>query len=430
MTRIAMIALGSRGDVQPYIALGKGLQTAGHDVRILTHEDYEPLVAAHGLAFRLMKGNVQAIVESPEMRELLAKGNFLAINAYTAKAAQSAALDWAKDGLAGCEGMDLLVAGIGGLNIGLALGEKLDIPLVEAHVVPFSPTAAFPGALFPPGVAKLGGLANRLSHHLTRQAMWQGYRAADKLARQQVLDLPPAPFWGPYRAARARRSPVLYGFSPAVLPKPPDWAENVHVTGCWFLESEPDWTPPPALSRFLQAGLAPVCLGFGSMSNRDPEETADLILRALSLAGQRAVILSGWGGFRQTDLPDTVMVMKSAPHDWLFARAAAVVHHGGAGTTAASLRSGVPTAVVPFFGDQPFWGRRVADLGVGPEPMPRRHLTAEQLARAIKEMVYNQTMRQQAASLGAAIRAENGIARAVALLQEWLVRITPPSPAG
>jgi UDP:flavonoid glycosyltransferase YjiC (YdhE family) len=156
------------------------------------------------------------------------------------------------------------------------------------------------------------------------------------------------------------------------------------------------------------------------MSNRDPEETADLILRALSLAGQRAVILSGWGGFRQTDLPDTVMVMKSAPHDWLFARAAAVVHHGGAGTTAASLRSGVPTAVVPFFGDQPFWGRRVADLGVGPEPMSRRRLTAEQLARAIKEMVYNQTMRQRAASLGAAIRAENGVAQAAALLQKWL----------
>ena len=155
------------------------------------------------------------------------------------------------------------------------------------------------------------------------------------------------------------------------------------------------------------------------MSSRKPEETADLILRALARAKQRAVILSGWGGLHAADVPESVFMVDSVPFDWLFPRMAAVVHHGGAGTTSAGLRAGVPSIVVPFFGDQPFWGGRVAALGVGPKPIPRRKLTVERLAGAIQTAVTDQAMRQRAADLGATIRAEDGVARAVAVVQEF-----------
>ncbi|HJW91521.1 MAG TPA: glycosyltransferase, partial [Anaerolineales bacterium] len=298
-----------------------------------------------------------------------------------------------------------------------ALAEKLSIPFVQAHVIPFTPTAAFPGALFPQSLSRLGGAINRWSHHLTRQMMWQGFRTADGLARKHVLDLPAAPFWGPYNSAQLHRSPTLYGFSPSVLPKPADWTDNIHVTGYWFLDSEADWTPPSALMDFLSRDSPPVYIGFGSMSNRKPEETADLVLRALTTSQQRAIILSGWDGFRKAELPDTVFVVESIPHAWLFTHVAAVVHHGGAGTIAAGLRAGIPSIAIPFFGDQLFWGQRVAALGVGPEPIPRQKLTAERLAQAIQQAVTDQAMRQRAANLGARIQTEDGIAQAVAILQ-------------
>lgn len=415
--RIAIIALGSQGDVQPYIALGKGLKVAGHDVRLLSHENFAGLVNAHELEFYPMQGNVQEIVESQEMRELLDKGNFLAITSYTAKAIQGVAVDWAQAGLEACQGMDLLLAGVGGLYLGLSLSEKLSIPLVQAYVFPFTPTKAFPGVLFPPSLTRFGGTVNWLSHQLLRQIMWQGSRTGDTLARKQVLNLPAASFFGPNQDTQRDRYHTLYGFSPSVIPKPADW-HNTDVTGYWFLDAAPDWTPPSALTDFLQTGSPPIYIGFGSMSNRDPEETTRLILQALTKTQQRAILLSGWGGLTKETVPDRVLLIDSIPHTWLFPRVAAVVHHGGAGTTASGLRAGVPTVVIPFFGDQGFWGQRVAQLGVGTEPIVRKQLTAERLAQAIQTAVSDRAMRQRAANLGAAIRAEDGTTNAVALIQK------------
>jgi UDP:flavonoid glycosyltransferase YjiC (YdhE family) len=349
--RIALFAMGSRGDVQPYIALGKAFQEAGHMVRLVTHRNFESLVSSHGLEFWPVKGDVQEVVESEEMRQLLEKGNFLAIARRTAKEAQWAAMHWAQEGLDACRGMDLLLGGMGGLNVGLALAEKLDLPFVQAYVVPFTPTSTFPGVLFPPSLSKAGGSVNRWSHHLVRQIMWQGFKKSDKLVRKQVLNLPPAPFWGPHNAGRHQGRPILYGFSPSVIPKPSDWNHDTHVTGYWFLDATSDWSPSPGLVAFLESGPPPVYVGFGSMVNRKPEETAGLVLQALARTKQRAIMLSGWGGLPKVNLPDTVHIEDSIPHSWLFPRVAAVVHHGGAGTTAAGLRAGVPSIIIPFFGD-------------------------------------------------------------------------------
>lgn len=420
--RIALIAPGSRGDVQPYVALGKGLVGAGHDVRLVTHRDFESLVGAHGVPFWPFEGNVQDIAQSEEMRERIEGGSFVRVISQMAKEAQRGATAMAEGGLAACRGMDLVVAGLGGLFAGLAIAEKLDLPLLQAYYIPFTPTRAYPSFLFPKTPRWLGGRLNRLSYHLARQVVWQGFRSADKLARERVLSLPTAPFWGPFDADATQGCPILYGFSPSVIPRAPDWDDNTHVTGYWFLDPADDWSPPPALVGFLEDGPPPVYVGFGSMASRKPQETADLVTEAIARAGQRAVMLSGWGGLRATNLPDTVIAVDSIPFAWLFPRVAAVVHHGGAGTTSAGLRAGIPSVIVPFFGDQPFWGQRVLELGVGPRPIPRRMLTVERLAQAIQTAVTDQGMHQRAADLGADIRSEDGIGRAVAVVQQFAER--------
>ena len=416
--RIAIIAPGSRGDVEPYIALGIGLQKAGHTVHLVTHQNFAALVSSYGVEFWPIEGNVQDIAQSKEMSERIGKGNFLAVMSQMAKEAQRGAVQLAEGGLAACQGMDLLLAGIGGLFVAQSLAEKLGLPLLQAYYIPFTPTQAYPSFIVPASLPWPGGAFNRLSFHLTRQMMWQGFRSADRLARQKVLGLPPAPFWGSFNAPCVQHMPTLYGYSPSVIPPPPDWDASIHVTGYWFLDPASDWTPSSALTQFLSAGPPPVYVGFGSMSSRHPEETAGLILQALARTQQRAILLSGWGGLKIADLTPSVLMVDSVPFSWLFPRLAAVVHHGGAGTTAAGLRAGVPSVVVPFFGDQPYWGRRIAELGVGPNPIPRQKLSVERLAEAIQTAVTDPVMRRRAADLGAKIRAEDGVASAVAVVQQ------------
>ena len=413
---ITIIAPGSRGDVQPYVALGKGLKNAGHVVRVLTSQDFQDLVTAYGLDFFDMGGNMQAIAQS--MQVLLEQGNFLKILSSMGGAAQSLVIQASKSGLVACQGSDLIIAGLGGFFVGLALSEKMGIPLIQAYYYPFTPTRAFPNAVVPLPPVRLPAWANSLTHRLAQQMLWQNYRSADNQARRQVLSLPPAPFWGPFASLLKQKQTILYGYSPLVLPPPQDWGDFIHVTGYWFLDPPAGWEPPIELVIFLQAGPPPVYIGFGSMGSSKPEETTDLIVQALAHTGQRGVISSGWGGLKKADLPETVFMIGSIPFSWLFPQMAAVVHHGGAGTTSMGLWAGVPSIVTPFMGDQPFWGRRVYELGVGPKPIPRRGLSVDRLAESIRIAVSDTVMQERAASLGQLIRAENGIARAVAVIEQ------------
>ncbi len=409
---ITIIAVGSRGDVQPYVALGVGLQQAGYAVGVLTSPDFRSLVTEHGLVFHDMGGNMHAVTQG--MQHLLEQGNFLKILASMQAAASDLARQAMKHGLAACQGSRLIISGLGGLFVGLALAEKLNLPLIKAYLYPFAPTREFPGVLTPLPQTRLTTWANPLSHRLAQQMMWQATRPADNKARREVLDLPPGPVFGPFSSMPS--APVIYGYSPQVIPRPGDWGDNQQVTGYWFLEPPAGWQPPPALVDFLQAGPPPVFVGFGSMGSQKPEQTTALILQALAQTGQRGVLLSDWNGFRTEALPESVYLTGSVPYAWLFPQMAAVVHHGGAGTTAAGLASGVPSIVTPFMGDQPFWAQRVHRLGVGPRPIPRRRLTVERLSEAIQIAVTDTEMRRAAASLGESIRAEKGVAKAVAVI--------------
>lgn len=418
--QITIIAGGSRGDVQPYVALGKGLKESGHTVRILAPQDYQDLIVAYGLDFFDMGGGVKMMAQS-QIQDVVEQGNILKILAVTGKGAQQMALQSAINGLVACQGSDLILAGFAGLSNGLALAEKLNIPFLSAHLMPFTPTNEFPSVLTPQlPQTRLTRWANGLSHRFAQQMMWQMLRSADNKARTQVLKMTPAPFWGPFESLQRESKPIIYGYSPQVIPPPADWPDYIQVTGYWFLEPPIGWEPPSDLVKFLQDGPPPVYVGFGSMLSRKPEETADLVLTALANTGQRAVLSSGWGGLKKENLPETVCMVGSIPHIWLFPRMAAVVHHGGAGTTGAGLHAGIPSIITPFFGDQPFWGQRVYELGVGPKPIPRQRLTVESLAEAIRAAVSDAAIRKNAAHLGKLIRAEDGIARAVAIIeQNW-----------
>jgi sterol 3beta-glucosyltransferase len=413
---VTIIASGSRGDVQPYVALGKGLKEAGHTVRVLATRDFQNLVTGYGLEFVDMGGSMETVAQG--MQALLEQGNMLKILASMGQAAQLLASQAAVSGLAACQGSDRIISGLGGLFVGLALSEKLGIPFVPAYLYPFTPTREFPSVLTPLPQTRLTSWANRLSHRLAQQMMWQTTRTADNKARRQVLHMTPAPFWGPFASLQQQKQTILYGYSPQVLPPPKDWGDFIHVTGYWFLDPPAGWEPPVDLMNFLQSGPPPIYIGFGSIPNSRPEKTADLVLQALARTGQRGVLSSGWGGLKKENLPETVFMIGSIPHSWLFPQMAAVVHHGGAGTTAAGLWAGIPAIVTPFFGDQPFWGKRVYALGVGPRSIPRKRLTLDRLVESIRCVVSDKAMQQKAARLGERIRAENGVARAVATLEQ------------
>ncbi|MFZ6028546.1 MAG: glycosyltransferase [Chloroflexota bacterium] len=254
------------------------------------------------------------------------------------------------------------------------------------------------------------GPFNRLSHQFFAMLGPVLYRRPINDWRRNVLGLPPAK-----RETHLNGRPVttLYAYSPSVIPRPADWDDTVVVTGYWFLDAPVGWQPDPALVQFIQNGPPPVYVGFGSMFMGGGVHKTAMVTTALKLAGQRGVLATGWGGLTKGTNADDIFVVDSVPHDWLFPQMTAIVHHGGAGTTAAALRAGKPGVICPFVGDQFFWGRRVAALGAGPAPIPQRKLTAERLAEAIQKAVTDPLIQSRSAALGEKIRAEDGVGQAV-----------------
>jgi UDP:flavonoid glycosyltransferase YjiC (YdhE family) len=422
--RLAIIAPGSRGDIQPYLALGVGLARRGHGVRVVTTMDHTTLAQAYGLELRTVGLDVKAALQADRVRAPLEGGSVIASFRHLAAIVERGARLMAEVGLSACLGVDVIVTGLGRAFIAEGIAATLDLPLVQAYNVPLTSTSAFAGALAPR--LSFGPASRRCAHWLTRQAVWTASRSAGNRARMEVVGRPSAPLLAPSGIAGLAPGPVLYGYSLAVLPRGPEWGDDVEVTGFWFADEPESFTPPSALAAFLDAGPKPVCIGFGSMSQRTPEATTRLVLDAVQQSGQRAVLLAGWGGLTATDLPSTVFAVDDVPHSWMYPRSAAVVHHGGAGTTAAALRAGVPAVVVPFQGDQPFWAERVRELGVGPAPIPRRRLSAERLAHALDVAVHNRAVAARASALGTRSRAEDGVGRAVAAI-ERIVRASPPA---
>ena len=296
----------------------------------------------------------------------------------------------------------------------------LGVPMILAAVMPINRTRHFPMLAFPPLFASFPGY-NVMSYRILEQLMWQWFRPAINRWRMETLGLPKQWFGGFFGELGTLRIPILNGFSSQVVPRPPDWGEDVHVTGYWFPEEE-DWHPPDDLLAFIEAGSPPVFIGFGSMSVSDPAGTTAVILEALKQSGLRAVLHAGWAGIGNDDLPDNIFKIDYAPYGWLFPKMSAVVHHGGSGTTAFGLRAGVPSLIVPFLFDQFYWGRRVLTLGVGPKPIPFRKLSVARLVEALTMATTDSLMRQRAVVLGEKIRAEDGLQKTVAIISHYLLQ--------
>lgn len=415
--KITLIAAGSRGDVQPCALLGKGLQSAGYQVRLAAPQDFAAFVQELGVPFYPLRGDVQKLMASQVGRQFMGSGganplkSLRAIRTLIAPVMQRMLAD---ADLACGEADALICLGVFA-PLGKAIAEARRLPMLNLEPTPLLPTRAFPAASWPIQ-RNLGGAHNYLSGVLMLQVVWLWYR--DHLnAFRRSLGL--AAYSGRQFYQDLRLTPMLGAYSPTLIPHPPDWPPSLHVTGYLFADQEAGWQPPSGLTAFLERGDPPVYVGFGSMGGDDPQQLARLAFQALELSGQRGVLLTGWGGLRPGMAPASVYVLDAAPHRWLFPRMAALVHHGGAGTTAEGLRAGVPAVIVPFVFDQPFWGARLAERGLGPPPVPHKALTAPRLAQAIRAAVQDSGLRQRAQAAGARIRGEDGLGEAVKMVASY-----------
>jgi len=400
--RIVIPTIGTRGDVQPYIALALGLQNAGHRVTLASHPVMEPLVRPHGVDFRPIGpdvdvGRAAAAIRGRSRNWLL---GLIRVMQFTLSVIEQAS----PEVLALCREADLVV--VTHSFAGGAEADRLGRPTVSVTLQP----QAIPAA------DSSRSILRRTAGSIAAGAMGLLMaRPYNRLRRR--IGAPTVNGVEGMMSPRLNLIPI----SPRVVPRDPRWASQHRLTGYWFLEEPEGWKPPPDLRAFLEAGDPPVAVSLGAMSlggGADALDTARLVLDAIHEAGARAIV-QGWDEVvRVMNLPDTVRHAGAIPHRWLFDRAACVVHHGGFGTTAAGLRAGVPGVVIPHIIDQTFWAQRVHELGVGPPPIPRARLTVEGLAQALVQAVQDDGMRARAACLGEQIRAEDGVGNAVRLIED------------
>jgi sterol 3beta-glucosyltransferase len=416
---ITICVIGTRGDVQPTVALGKGLTQAGHDVRLFTHEMFGDLARAHGVDFVPLPGDPRQVLMSSAAVEL---GNSpIRLTRWLRQNFRPVLRDLFRLTLEVVRGSDLVVSS----SVSIAafhVAERLGIPAVSTQLQPTTVTGAFPGAFVPPPPAwlPLKSLYNALGTKLANQTIFQMLRPLTNECRKDLLGLPPvsARYWWNVDAPD-NDVPMIYAYSPAVVPRPSDWGPAKQVSGYWFLDAATAYAPSPALVSFLDRDPPPVYVGLGSIVDHERAEMTRVVTEAMSRTGQRAILHRGWSELGDRAMAESILVVDDVPHEWLFPRCTALVHHGGAGTTASGLRAGLPAVVVPFFGDQFFWAWRVHELGAGPHWIPRKRLTAQRLAAAVHQAVHDAGMRAAARAISARIRSEDGVGRGVSLIEEF-----------
>lgn len=410
--RIALVAIGSTGDVQPMVVLGKTLRRRGHHVTLAAFETFQPLVENAGLFFRSLPVDADTYIGT-----LIRPGaNPLTYLQRFERALRDVSWPMFEGIYGACHEKDVIVSTFFG-SIPYAIAYKLNTPLVQTNYCLTDLTGEHCLPIMKQ--LPLGSAANRLTY---------------RLAYQMIGGLEARYFtpWCKANAVEARNSrrgvdskigkytvPILYAFSEHVVPRPAEWPENIRITG--FLEDAPEvYTPSPALAAFLGQSPAPLFIGFGSMTSGNMQNALAVTLSALKQTGLRAVLAAhGWGDVDAAQLPQNVhMLREYVPHRWLFERVSAIVHHGGAGTTAAALHAGKPALVIPFGSDQYFWGDRVHALQCGPKPFARTRLTSSRLAASLYDLVTTQAYHSNAAALQSLLQAENGAANAARQIEE------------
>ncbi|MBE3000678.1 glycosyltransferase family 1 protein [Nocardiopsis sp. HNM0947] len=426
--RALLLTQGTRGDVQPFLALALALEASGHTALVAGPAHCASLAALHGVDYHPTHDGVTGLMGDPELAGVMDTG----LRGMRGAAQTVRLLRRIKD-TTGRVYEDMAEAAEGGADIvvhtaglpGEHIAEYLGTRAVPVALQPsWIPTRAFPvpGAPWP---GWMPSAFNRLSYRLTALALRGQRRAAMRLRRERLGLVRPGRH-GPPDLPDGRRVPLLQAFSRHLLPDGVDYPPGVRTTGFWFTPPDEAWEPSPALAGFLRMGEAPVFIGFSSAPTKDPTATWRLLTRAVRRAGVRAVIATGWGGIAPEDAHETVLVIDQVPHEHLFPRCAAVVHHGGAGTTGVALTSGRPQVICPFWGDQPFWARRAHAIGAATPPLRGQDLTEGSLAAAISRAVSNTEMIATAERIGARAREEEGVLGAVRMLEDAAADASPP----
>jgi UDP:flavonoid glycosyltransferase YjiC (YdhE family) len=406
-----IVTSGSTGDVAPYTGLGTRLRDAGHEVTVASHAAFAPVFAAVGLPFVPIPGDMRAILPQAHGQDGRTSGTSPRALARLLRIARPVIAELGAgivDAVAGTRPEVMLLSTLVA-PLGYQVAEAYDVRYAGVFLQPIAPTGDFGSVLL--GGRSIGRWGNRLvtaAATTVSQTLYASplasLRASLGLPRQSIRTL-----------RRAVRGPTFHGFSAAVVPRPTDWPPPLEVVGYWWPARPSGWQPPPELESFLAAGPPPVFVGFGSMAPGHGDRLAGPVLEALRATGVRAVVQAGWSGLRVADDP-AVLSIGEVPHDWLFPRMAAVVHHAGAGTSAAGLRAGVPAVAVPVLADQPFWARRLHALGVAPPPIPLSRLTAGRLTAALRAVLDNPHYAARAQALSARLAEEDGAARII----DWL----------
>ncbi|XP_042008082.1 sterol 3-beta-glucosyltransferase UGT80B1-like isoform X6 [Salvia splendens] len=381
---IAILVVGTRGDVQPFLAVARKLQEYGHCVRLATHSEFSGLVKSAGVDFYPLGGDPRVIVEACTHPDPITGDSFRA-QAIIANPPAYGRVD---------------------------VAEALGVPLHIFFTVPWTPTCAFPHP-FIPHISHRAGYW--LSYVIVDILIWWGLRGHLNKLRKNKLNLSPINGLLDTNQVSISHLPTTYMWSPRVLPKPNDWGPLVDIVGYCFVDLGIKYEPPQELVEWMQKGVAPIYIGFGSMPLKNPENTTNIVLEALKNTGQRGIVDRGWGGLatHAQDVAENIFLLSTdCPHDWLFPQCCAVVHHGGAGTTAAGLKAGCPTTIVPFCGDQSLWGAIIYERGVGPAPIPIAHLSVESLSKAMRFMLQPE-VKSRAVDVAISVRDDDGAAAAL-----------------
>nr|TKW03071.1 hypothetical protein SEVIR_7G038400v2 [Setaria viridis] len=410
--QIVILIVGTRGDVQPFVAIGKRLQNYGHRVRLATHANFKEFVLTAGLEFYPLGGDPKILAEyMVKNKGFLPSGpSEIAIQRKQIKEIIFSLLPACKDADPDTGipfKVDAIIANppaYGHTHV----AEALKVPIHIFFTMPWTPTSEFPHPLS--RVKQSAGY--RLSYQIVDSMIWLGIRDMINEFRKKKLKLRPVTYLS---GAQGSGNDIPHGYiwSPHLVPKPKDWGPKIDVVGFCFLDLASNYVPPESLVKWLEAGDKPIYIGFGSLPVQEPQKMTEIIVKALEMTGQRGIINKGWGGLGTLAEPkDFVYLLDNCPHDWLFLQCKAVVHHGGAGTTAAGLKAACPTTIVPFFGDQPFWGDRVHARGLGPPPIPVDQFGLQKLVDAINFMM-EPTVKEKAVELAKAMESEDGVTGAV-----------------
>ncbi|QNP76097.1 glycosyltransferase family 1 protein [Streptomyces roseirectus] len=391
---------GSRGDVAPFTGVGHALVRDGHEVTLVTHGRFEALVAGSGVAFHPLPVDPRAELESSRGRGLHRSSSGLGKLARVVRLARSLVGEMADDVVAAARESDALLLSASLSPLGHVVADALDLPALDLPLQPLAATRHFAPPML--GGGSLGPHLNLLAGHVVDRSVDHVFAPALPAVRAQ-LGVPRPP-----RRRRRPQRPLLHGFSPLVVPRPSDWRPGLDVTGYWW-PYDTAGELPDELRRFLEAGPPPVFIGLGSATVPDPAALSAEIIRALRLAGLRGIVQRGWAGLSAE--ADDILTIDDVPHSLLFPRMAAVVHHCGAGTTAAGIRAGVPSVPVPIQFDEGFWAARLVSLGVAPQSLTLRKLTAERLAAALTRATTEPEFTERARKLGTQVRAEDGLAK-------------------